>query len=227
MTRTIDRPVRRPGRLQHGLPALLVALLMLLVATGLPQAFAADNPATNSTADDPAATAIFAGGCFWCMEADFDKVPGVLSTTSGYTGGKLANPTYEQVSAGGTGHIESVLVRFDPARTSYAKLLEVFWPNIDPLTATGQFCDIGSQYRSALFYRSPEQQRLAEASKAALQASGRFAKPVVTEILPAGTFYPAEEYHQDYYRKNPLRYHFYRTRCGRDARLEELWGKKS
>jgi peptide-methionine (S)-S-oxide reductase len=160
------------------------------------------------------------------MEADFDKVPGVLSTTSGYTGGKLANPTYEQVSAGGTGHIESVLVRFDPTRTSYAKLLEAFWPNIDPLTATGQFCDIGSQYRSALFYRSPEQQHLAEASRAALQVSGRFAKPIVTEILPAGTFYPAEEYHQDYYRKNPLRYHFYRTRCGRDARLEELWGKK-
>ncbi len=226
MTRTIDRPVRRPGRLQHGLPALLAALLMLLTGTGLPQAFAADNPATNSTADDPAATAIFAGGCFWCLESDFDKLPGVLSTTSGYAGGSLANPTYEQVSAGGSGHLEVVLVRFDPAQTSYAKLLAAFWPNIDPLTATGQFCDIGSQYRSAIFYRSPEQQRLAEASKAELQASGRLAKPVVTEILPAGTFYPAEEYHQDFYRKNPLRYHFYRSRCGRDARLEELWGEK-
>ncbi|MNC45483.1 Peptide methionine sulfoxide reductase MsrA [compost metagenome] len=207
--------------------SLLLALLVAVaMETGLPQALAADSPATTSTADDPAATAIFAGGCFWCMESDFDKVPGVLSTTSGYTGGSLANPTYEQVSAGGSGHIESVLVRFDPAQTSYAKLLAAFWPNIDPLTATGQFCDIGSQYRSAIFYRSPEQQRLAEASKAQLQASGRFAKPVVTEILPAGTFYPAEKYHQDYYRKNPLRYHFYRTRCGRDARLEELWGKK-
>ncbi|MNF28678.1 Peptide methionine sulfoxide reductase MsrA [compost metagenome] len=223
MIRPIARPVPCAGRLHSLLLALLVAVAM---EAGLPQALAADSPATTSTADAPAATAIFAGGCFWCMESDFDKVPGVLSTTSGYTGGSLANPTYEQVSAGGSGHIESVLVRFDPAQTSYAKLLAAFWPNIDPLTATGQFCDIGSQYRSAIFYRSPEQQRLAEASKAQLQASGRFAKPVVTEILPAGTFYPAEEYHQDYYRKNPLRYHFYRTRCGRDARLEELWGKK-
>lgn len=220
MIRTIAWSVRRAGRLHCGLLALLLAVLAQT------EVLAADSPATPSIADDPAATAIFAGGCFWCLESDFDKVPGVLSTTSGYTGGSLANPTYEQVSAGGTGHIESVLVRFDPAQTSYAKLLEVFWPNIDPLTATGQFCDIGSQYRSAIFYRSPEQQRLAEASKAALQASGRFAKPVVTEILPAATFYPAEEYHQNYYRKNPLRYHFYRTRCGRDARLEELWGKK-
>lgn len=223
MIRPIAWPAPCAGRLHSLLLALLVAVAM---ETGLPHALAADSPATSRAADDPAATAIFAGGCFWCMESDFDKVPGVLSTTSGYTGGSLANPTYEQVSAGGSGHIESVLVRFDPARTSYAKLLEVFWPNIDPLTATGQFCDIGSQYRSAIFYRSPEQQRLAEASKAQLQASGRFAKPIVTEILPAGTFYPAEEYHQDYYRKNPLRYHFYRTRCGRDARLEELWGKK-
>ena len=219
MFRTIAWPVPRAGRLHYGLLALLTAI-------GPPQALAADSPAAPSMADDPAATAIFAGGCFWCLESDFDKVPGVLSTTSGYTGGSLANPSYEQVSAGGTGHIEVVLVRFDPAQTSYAKLLETFWPNIDPLTATGQFCDIGSQYRSAIFYRSPEQQRLAEASKAALQASARFAKPIVTEILPAGTFYPAEEYHQDYYRKNPLRYFYYRTRCGRDARLEELWGKK-
>jgi len=223
MTHPIAWPAPCADRLRHGLLALLV---MLLAETNPLQALAADSPAAMGTADDPAATAIFAGGCFWCLEADFDKVPGVLSSTSGYTGGKLANPTYEQVSAGGSGHIESVLVRFDPAQTSYAKLLEVFWPNIDPLTATGQFCDIGSQYRSAIFYRSPAQQRLAEASKAELQASGRLAKPIVTEILPAGTFYPAEEYHQDYYRKNPLRYHFYRSRCGRDARLEELWGKK-
>jgi len=223
MIRPIAWPVPCADRLRHGLLALLV---MLPAEMSLLQALAADSPAATGTADDPAATAIFAGGCFWCMESDFDKVPGVLSTTSGYTGGSLANPTYEQVSAGGSGHLEVVQVRFDPARTSYAKLLEVFWPNIDPLTATGQFCDIGSQYRSAIFYSSPEQQRLADASKAQLQASGRFAKPIVTEILPAGTFYPAEEYHQDYYRKNPLRYHFYRTRCGRDARLEELWGKK-
>ncbi len=177
-------------------------------------------------ADQPTATAIFAGGCFWCMEADFDKVPGVLSTTSGYTGGSLANPSYEQVSAGGTGHLEAVLVSFDPTRTSYARLLEAYWPNIDPLTATGQFCDIGSQYRSAIFYADAEQQRLAEASKTALLNSGRFERPVVTEILPATTFYPAEEYHQNYYRKNPLRYRFYRTTCGRDARLAELWGER-
>ena len=176
-------------------------------------------------AGEPSATAIFAGGCFWCMESDFDKVPGVLSTTSGYTGGSLANPSYEQVSAGGTGHLEAVLVRFDPAQTSYAKLLDAYWPNIDPLTATGQFCDTGSQYRSAIFYADAEQRRLAEDSKAKLQASGRFAKPVVTEILAAGAFYPAEEYHQNYYKKNPLRYRFYRTTCGRDARLAELWGE--
>ena len=196
------------------------SLALLLAAT----LQAATPPAR--AADGPAATAIFAGGCFWCMEADFDKVPGVLSTTSGYTGGSLANPSYEQVSAGGTGHIEAVLVRFDPSRTSYEKLLAAYWPNIDPLTATGQFCDIGSQYRSAVFYADAEQRRLAEASKVALQASGRFDRPVVTEILPAGIFYPAEEYHQDYYRKNPLRYRFYRSTCGRDARLGELWGER-
>lgn len=212
---------RAPAR-----PALALAapppwcLALLLAAAVL-----AATPSARA-ADQPAATAIFAGGCFWCMEADFDKVPGVLSTTSGYTGGGLANPSYEQVSAGGTGHLEAVLVRFDPARTSYAKLLEAYWPNIDPLTATGQFCDIGSQYRSAIFYADAEQQRLAEASKVALQVSGRFDRPVVTEILPATTFYPAEEYHQDYYKKNPLRYRFYRTTCGRDARLEELWDER-
>ncbi|MCC6076887.1 peptide-methionine (S)-S-oxide reductase MsrA [Pseudomonas sp. GCM10022188] len=205
-----------PAPLHVRLPRWTLALLLVAAGQlGLPA----------KAADEPGATAIFAGGCFWCMEADFDKVPGVLSTTSGYTGGRLANPSYEQVSAGGTGHLEAVLVRFDPMQTSYAKLLEVYWPNIDPLTSTGQFCDVGSQYRSAIFYADAEQQRQAEASKAALQASGRFTKPVVTEILPAGSFYPAEEYHQNYYQKNPLRYRFYRTTCGRDARLAELWGE--
>lgn len=179
----------------------------------------------SESAQAEEATAIFAGGCFWCLESDFDKVPGVLSTTSGYTGGTLANPSYEQVSAGGTGHVESVLVRYDTERTSYAKLLEAFWPNIDPLNDKGQFCDVGSQYRSAIFYATPEQRRLAEASKTALERSGRFDRPLATEILPAGRFYPAEEYHQNYAHKNPLRYHFYRTTCGRDARLEALWGK--
>ncbi|WP_254797653.1 peptide-methionine (S)-S-oxide reductase MsrA [Geopseudomonas aromaticivorans] len=219
MSRAIAYPAL-PDGLRRGLLALLLATSAV---TGMPHADAAENSATT---DDQAATAIFAGGCFWCMESDFDKVPGVLSTTSGYTGGTLANPSYEQVSAGHSRHVEALLVRFDPTQTSYAKLLDAYWPNIDPLTATGQFCDIGSQYRSAIFYRTPEQQRLAEASKVALQASGRFAKPIVTEILPAGTFYPAEEYHQDYYRKNPLRYYYYRTTCGRDARLQELWGKR-
>ena len=212
MTRVPTCPAPLHVRLQRWTLALLLAVVGQL---GLPA----------KAADEPGATAIFAGGCFWCMEADFDKVPGVLSTTSGYTGGRLANPTYEQVSAGGTGHLEAVLVRFDPMQTNYAKLLEVYWPNIDPLTSTGQFCDVGSQYRSAIFYADAEQQRQAEVSKAALQASGRFTKPVVTEILPAGSFYPAEEYHQNYYQKNPLRYRFYRTTCGRDARLAELWGE--
>jgi peptide-methionine (S)-S-oxide reductase len=170
------------------------------------------------------ATATFAGGCFWCMEAAFDKVPGVVSTTSGYTGGHVANPTYRQVSSGGTGHVEAVRVVYDRAKVTYAKLLDAFWHNVDPLDSEGQFCDRGNQYRSVIFYHNAEQKRLAEASKASLEHSGRFAKPIVTEIRPAGAFYPAEQYHQDYYRKNPLRYKFYRFSCGRDPRLKELWG---
>tara|TARA_R110000868_G_scaffold86703_2_gene243086 strand:- start:3412 stop:4077 length:666 start_codon:yes stop_codon:yes gene_type:complete len=170
--------------------------------------------------------AIFAGGCFWCTESDFDKVPGVIETTSGYIGGHVDNPTYEQVSAGNSGHIEAVRVRFDPNKTSYAQLLEAFWPTIDPVTANAQFCDRGPQYRSAIFYSSAAEQQLAEASKGALQDSGRLPAPVVTEILAASTFYPAEDYHQDYYLRNPLRYTYYRNGCGRDQRLEQLWGKK-
>jgi len=169
------------------------------------------------------ATAIFGGGCFWCVEADFDKVPGVLSTTSGYIGGSVPNPTYEQVSAGGTGHAEVVRVVYDSSKVSYRDLLAFFWRNIDPLTANAQFCDRGSQYRSAIFYLDDEQKRLAEASKA--EMAQRFKpRPVVTEIAPAMEFYPAEDYHQDYYRKNELKYKFYRWSCGRDARLEEVWG---
>ncbi|TMJ82795.1 MAG: peptide-methionine (S)-S-oxide reductase MsrA [Alphaproteobacteria bacterium] len=170
------------------------------------------------------AVATFAGGCFWCVEADFDKVDGVISTTSGYTGGRTANPTYEQVSHGGTGHAESVEIVYDPAKVSYKKLLDVFWHNIDPLAKDRQFCDHGDQYRSAIFYHDEEQRALAEASKAAVEK--RFEQPVATQIVPAGAFYKAEEYHQDYYKKNPIRYKFYRYNCGRDARLEELWGKK-
>jgi len=169
------------------------------------------------------ATAIFGGGCFWCVEADFDKVSGVLSTTSGYIGGSVPNPTYEQVSAGGTGHAEVVRVVYDSSKVSYRDLLAFFWRNIDPLTANAQFCDRGSQYRSAVFYLDDEQKRLADASKA--EMAQRFKpRPVVTEIAPAMEFYPAEDYHQDYYRKNELKYKFYRWSCGRDARLEEVWG---
>ena len=169
--------------------------------------------------------AVFAGGCFWCMEPPFDKLDGVLSTTSGYTGGSLQNPTYEQVSGGRSGHIEAIEVRYDPARVDYATLLRVFWKNIDPVAVNRQFCDAGPQYRSAIFPRDAEQRRLAEQSLSELQASGRFDRPIATEILPAGTFWPAEDYHQDYYQKNPVRYRYYRWGCGRDQRLQELWGK--
>lgn len=169
-------------------------------------------------------TAIFAGGCFWCVEADFDKVPGVVSTTSGYIGGRVADPTYEQVSGGHTGHAEAVEIRFDPARVSYGQLLAHYWRSIDPTTRDRQFCDVGSPYRTAIFTVGEAQHAAALASREALGKDKPFPQPIVTEIVPATTFYPAEEYHQDYYRKNPLRYRYYRHGCGRDARLEELWG---
>jgi peptide-methionine (S)-S-oxide reductase len=172
-------------------------------------------------------TAIFAGGCFWCVEADFDKVPGVLSTTSGYTGGTVANPSYEQVSAKRTGHAEAVEIVFDPSKVRYEQLLERFWHSIDPTTRDRQFCDSGSPYRTAIFARGEQQLAAARASLAELEKSKPFPQPIVTEILPAGPFYAAEEYHQDYYRKNPLRYRYYRAGCGRDARLAELWGEKA
>jgi len=168
--------------------------------------------------------ATFAGGCFWCMEHPFDEIPGVISVTSGYTGGHKKTPTYEEVSAGGTGHAESVQVVYDPAKVTYEKLLNVFWHNIDPTTKDRQFCDSGHQYRSAIFYHNEEQHRLALQSKAELEKSKPFKGPVVTEIVQATEFYPAEDYHQHYYKKNPIRYKFYRTSCGRDQRLKELWG---
>lgn len=170
------------------------------------------------------ATATFAGGCFWCMEGPFEKLPGVFSVTSGYSGGQKKNPTYEEVSAGVTGHAESVQVIYDPEKVSYEQLLEVFWHNIDPLSANGQFCDRGTQYRSAIFYRDEAQKAAALASKAKLVESGRFKKPIVTEIVAFAAFYPAEEYHQDFYKKNAFRYQTYRMGCGRDQRLKELWG---
>jgi peptide-methionine (S)-S-oxide reductase len=173
----------------------------------------------------PTARATFAGGCFWCMEPPFDEVPGVVSTTSGYAGGTVANPTYEEVAAGGTGHAEAVQVVFDPARVSYERLLEVFWRNIDPLDAGGQFCDRGSQYRAAIFYEGEDQKREALASRARLETSGRLPGPIVTGISPLKVFYPAEVYHQDFYQKELRRYFSYRAGCGRDRRLRELWGK--
>lgn len=182
--------------------------------------------AQPQTAPAPAATtasAIFAGGCFWCVEADFEKLPGVLGAESGYTGGRTANPTYEQVSAGGTGHAESVRVTYDPAKISYAQLLDYFWHHIDPTVKDRQFCDTGNQYRTAIFYGSEAERAAAEASKAALLKSGQI-KQIYTEIALATRFYPAEEYHQDYYKKNPLRYRYYRATCGRDARVAEVWG---
>ena len=169
--------------------------------------------------------ATFAGGCFWCMEEAFDKVDGVVSTLSGYTGGRKANPTYEEVSAGRTGHAESVEVMYDPTKVSYEKLLEIFWHNIDPTVADRQFCDVGNQYRSAIFYHNETQKRLAEESKQKLEKSERFKAPFATQIVPAGPFYLAEEYHQNFHEKNPIRYKFYKYNCGRAQRLLDLWGK--
>ena len=178
--------------------------------------------AESSRGGMPLAKATFAGGCFWCMEPPYDELEGVISTISGYTGGTKKNPTYEQVSAGTTGHTEAVEITYDPKKVSYEKLLDVFWRNIDPLTANAQFCDSGSQYRSGVFYHDQTQKTLAEASKKRVQS--RFKQPIVTEIVQASEFYPAEDYHQDYYKKNPIRYKFYRYSCGRDKRLQELWG---
>jgi peptide-methionine (S)-S-oxide reductase len=189
---------------------VLVAALALIVGFG------------NAGAAD-VATATFAGGCFWCMEPPFDAIAGVVSTTAGYTGGQLANPTYEQVSAGGTGHAESVQVVYDPKRVTYRQLLDVFWHNVDPTTPDAQFCDVGRQYRTAIFVSDDEQRRAAEESRDAV--AKRLGRRIVTEIVPAGPFYPAEDYHQDYYRKNPVRYRFYRYTCGRDRRLAEIWGE--
>jgi peptide-methionine (S)-S-oxide reductase len=170
------------------------------------------------------AVATFAGGCFWCTEADFDKVPGVLSTTSGYIGGKIANPTYEQVSAGGTGHAEAVEVVYDPGKVSYDELLSFYWRHVDPTTKNRQFCDVGDQYRTAIFVHDDEQRRLADASKKKIEAQVK--QPIYTEIVSAGPFYKAEDYHQDFYQKNPIKYKFYRWNCGRDQRLEQLWGAR-
>ncbi|HEX6111976.1 MAG TPA: peptide-methionine (S)-S-oxide reductase MsrA [Geminicoccaceae bacterium] len=200
----------------------LAAVVVALAATA-----AAGEQESVATPEDGQALATFAGGCFWCMEPPYDKLDGVLATISGYIGGSTADPTYKEVSAGDTGHAEAVQVTYDPAKVSYDELLEVFWRNVDPLDAGGQFCDRGDQYRTGIFVHDDEQRRLAQASKQALEESGRFEQPIVTEIEEAGRFYPAEDYHQDYYEKNPVRYNFYRWNCGRDARLEQLWGEQA
>lgn len=208
--------------------ALLSALLSLMALSACqPSDVEKMAVVAEQSTNASVGVATFAGGCFWCTEADFDKLPGVISTTSGYSGGKEKNPTYKQVVAGKTGHVEAVQVRFNKTQTNFAELLAAYWLTIDPLTPDRQFCDIGTQYRSVIFYHDDEQHELAKESKSALEASGRFAQPVVTEIWPATTFYPAEEYHQDYYLKNPARYRFYRSNCGRDQRLKELWGNKN
>lgn len=178
----------------------------------------------GATAATVPAKAYFAGGCFWCMEEAFEKVDGVLSAVSGYMGGTLANPSYEQVSEGGTGHAESVEVTYDPVQVSYEKLLDAFWRNVDPLTPNAQFCDHGNQYRAAIFPSTPEEQKLAEASRTRLEESKKFHSPIVTQIVAATVFYPAEEYHQDFYKKNPVRYKLYKFNCGRTRRLGEVWG---
>ncbi len=172
----------------------------------------------------PTSVATFAGGCFWCVESDFDQVPGVVRTISGFTGGTVANPTYRQVTAGGTGHREAVEIHFDPAKVGYAALLEIFWRSVDPTDGGGQFCDRGESYQTAIFVHSPEQRRLAEASKKALQDAKVLTAPIVTPIEDSGPFTPAEDYHQNFYKKSPVRYNLYRFRCGRNARVESLWG---
>ncbi len=193
--------------------------LLVVYMFGMPEQVLAES---NMTETD---TAIFAGGCFWCTESDFDKVKGVVATTSGYIGGHKNNPTYKEVSAGGTGHTEAVKVEYDPKQVSYAELLTVFWRSVDPTTADAQFCDHGSQYRSGIFYMNAEQKKLSLASKSALEMNKPFKEAIVTEVTQASQFYPAEAYHQNYHDRNPVRYKYYRWGCGRDARLEELWGK--
>ncbi|HEV3459113.1 MAG TPA: peptide-methionine (S)-S-oxide reductase MsrA [Thermoanaerobaculia bacterium] len=213
------------------LSTLGLAVLLLCCSrgeSGAVKAAVGAQPAPGAAPAAPtvqAATATFAGGCFWCMQPAYDHVPGVLSTTVGYTGGHLPNPTYEQVGSGGTGHRESIEVTYDPAKVTYDRLLTIFWHNIDPTDNAGQFCDHGEQYRSAIFYHDAAQRQAAEAAKKAIAAAGRIKEPIVTDILPASKFYPAEGYHQKYYVKSALQYKFYRFNCGRDRRLSQLWGE--
>jgi len=205
---------------------LIVLFIAMLVMGGMHMALAGEGGKGSVAPPKKLEKATFAGGCFWCMEPPFEKLKGVDAVISGYTGGRTENPKYEEVSSGRTGHAEAVEVHYDPSQITYAELLDVFWHNIDPTTRDRQFVDTGSQYRTAVFYHNDEQKRLAEDSKMKLDASGRFGKPIVTEIVPAGKFYAAEEYHQDYYKKSSTRYKFYRFNSGRDQYLERIWGKE-
>lgn len=220
------------ARLRQVLIGICLLGIMAWTWDALPYYATADSlsnqPSSNSAAvaEDNLATATFAGGCFWCMEKPFDALEGVVSTISGYTGGTVENPSYEQVSAGGTGHVEAVQITYDPAQIDYDDLLSVFWQNVDPLDNRGQFCDKGNQYRAKIFVQTEQERQLAEESKQAL--ASRFGnQPIATTIEPAQAFYAAEDYHQDYYLKHPVRYNFYRTACGRDKRLSEVWGTAS
>ncbi len=204
----------------------VIGTIILLISLAVLMSWAwSDQHQQTNAVQSKNKTAIFAGGCFWCMEPPFDKLDGVISTVSGYTGGHVVNPTYKQVSTDSTGHFEAVEITYDPAKVDYATLLNVFWHNVDPLTGDGQFCDKGDSYRTAIFYQNEEQRKLAEASIAELVQSTYFEMPIVTQVLPAKIFYPAEPNHQDYYQKNPVRYKYYRFACGRDKRLNELWGE--
>jgi peptide-methionine (S)-S-oxide reductase len=202
---------------QRRFMALAIGLITCLILANVPP--------VSTLGASPSAKAYFAGGCFWCMEEAFEKVEGVVSVVSGYMGGTVANPTYEEVSAGRTGHAESVEVTYDPTKVTYQKLLDAFWHNVDPLMPNAQFCDHGTQYRSAVFYSTEEEKRQAEESKATIEQAKKFPAPIVTQLTPAATFYPAEDYHQDFYKKNPIRYKYYKFSCGRAERLEALWGK--
>ncbi len=207
----------------------ILTLFAVLPMGGLSGPASSAQEKQDAAAAPPATTAVatFAAGCFWCVESDFDKVEGVISTISGYTGGRTLKPDYESVSTGRTGHAEALQVVYDPAKVSYERLLDTFWHNVDPVDGSGQFCDRGNQYRPAIFVHTPEQRQLAEASRAALENSVRLGRPIVVPILDASKFTAAEDYHQDYYLKNPLRYSIYRHGCGRDQRLKQIWGNKA
>lgn len=207
---------QKPVLRRYGQACLAFVLGLMLLTTAVAQT---KLPPKGT----PMGIAIFAGGCFWCIEADFEALPGVLEVESGYTAGKTPNPTYEQVSAGGTGHTEAVRVYYDPGKLNYTQLLDYFWRHIDPTVQDRQFCDVGHQYRSGIYWQNDNEREMAQASRDALLKSGRF-KTIHTELAPASKFYLAEAYHQDYYKKNPVRYNYYRYRCGRDARVKEVWG---